>query len=48
MSNRTLSAVQLAERVVTVLKPIEDLDPDAQREVLEQALAHLDRLAKRS
>jgi hypothetical protein len=48
MPSRTLTAIQLAERLVTVFKAIEDLDPGAQREVLEAAIATCERLEKRS
>jgi len=47
MATRTLTAVQLAERIVMVFKAIEDLDPDQQKEVLEHALATCERLEKR-
>jgi hypothetical protein len=47
MGPRTLTAMQLAERLVTVFKAIEDLDPEAQKEVLAHALATCERLEKR-
>lgn len=40
---KTVNAVQLAERVVLVLKPLDDLEPSQQRQVLEAAIATCER-----
>jgi len=47
MATRPLTPVQLAEYLVMVLKQLEQLDPAAQRQVLEAALATCERLEKR-
>ena len=38
-----MKPVELTERILTVLKPIEDLDLDAQKEVLRAALRMIDK-----